>query len=139
LFVAGWIRRSGDGDLTVRFTPDPFSSNTPPVRKESYGTLVSKAIGCFLYSAAHILFLISDRLCYLIWLNLPHCLKPVTMRCSQSNLSALRLAPWHVASEGLFGFLLLKFNSYHINVPSNAWSTKCELIACMSVQIRSNL
>jgi hypothetical protein len=38
-----------------------------------------------------------------------------------------------------FGYILLKFNSHHINVPSNAWSTKCRLIACMSVQIRSNL
>jgi hypothetical protein len=38
-----------------------------------------------------------------------------------------------------FGLVLLKFNSHHINVPLNAWSTKCRLIACMSVQIRSNL
>jgi hypothetical protein len=38
-----------------------------------------------------------------------------------------------------FGLVLLKFNSHHINVPSNAWSTKCRLIACMSAQIRSNL
>jgi hypothetical protein len=41
--------------------------------------------------------------------------------------------------KGLFGFKRLKFNSRHINVPSNAWSTKCRLIACMSAQIRSNL
>jgi hypothetical protein len=33
----------------------------------------------------------------------------------------------------------LKFNSYHINVLSNAWSTKRRLIAGMSAQIRSNL
>jgi hypothetical protein len=38
-----------------------------------------------------------------------------------------------------FGLVLLKFNSHHINVPSNVWSTKCRLIACMSVQIMSNL
>jgi hypothetical protein len=38
-----------------------------------------------------------------------------------------------------FGLEVLKFNSHHINVPSNAWSTKCRLIICMSVQIRSNL
>jgi hypothetical protein len=43
------------------------------------------------------------------------------------------------ANKGLLGFILLKFNSHHINVPSNVWSTKCRLIACMSVQIRSNL
>jgi hypothetical protein len=36
-------------------------------------------------------------------------------------------------------FNALKFNSHHINVPSNAWSTKYRLIACMSAQIRSNL
>jgi hypothetical protein len=41
--------------------------------------------------------------------------------------------------KGLFGFILLKFNSHHINVPLNACSTKCRLIVCMSVQIRSNL
>jgi hypothetical protein len=41
--------------------------------------------------------------------------------------------------KGLFGFNGLKFNSHHINIPSNAWSTKCRLIACMSTQIRSNL
>jgi hypothetical protein len=35
--------------------------------------------------------------------------------------------------------LLLKFNFHHINIPSNALSTKCRLIACMSIQIRSNL
>jgi hypothetical protein len=43
------------------------------------------------------------------------------------------------SSKGLFGFQELKFNSHHINVPSNVWSTKCRLIACMSAQIRSNL
>jgi hypothetical protein len=42
-------------------------------------------------------------------------------------------------SKGLFGFQVLKFNSHHINVPSNAWSTKVRLIACMSAHIRSNL
>jgi hypothetical protein len=41
--------------------------------------------------------------------------------------------------KGLFGWNALKFNSHHINVPSNVWSTKCRLIACMSTQIRSNL
>jgi hypothetical protein len=41
--------------------------------------------------------------------------------------------------QSLFGYVWLKFNSHHINVPSNAWSTKCRLIACMSTQIRSNL
>jgi hypothetical protein len=39
----------------------------------------------------------------------------------------------------LVTFFLLKFNFHHINVPSNVWSTKCRLIACMSIQIRSNL
>jgi hypothetical protein len=38
-----------------------------------------------------------------------------------------------------FGLEELKFNSHHINVPSNAWSTKCRLIVCMSAHIRSNL
>jgi hypothetical protein len=38
-----------------------------------------------------------------------------------------------------FGLSVLKFNSHHINVLSNAWSTKCRLIACMSAKIRSNL
>jgi hypothetical protein len=42
-------------------------------------------------------------------------------------------------TKGLFGYVLLKFNFHHINVFSNAWSTKCRLIACMSIQIRSNL
>jgi hypothetical protein len=41
--------------------------------------------------------------------------------------------------KGLFGLKLLKFNSHYINILSNAWSTKCRLIACMSAQIRSNL
>jgi hypothetical protein len=40
---------------------------------------------------------------------------------------------------GPFGLEQLKFNSHHINVPSNAWSIKCRLITCISVQIRSNL
>jgi hypothetical protein len=38
-----------------------------------------------------------------------------------------------------FGLGVLKFNSHHINVLSNAWSNKCRLIACMSAHIRSNL
>jgi hypothetical protein len=29
----------------------------------------------------------------------------------------------------LFGFKVLKFNSHHINVTANIWSTKCILIA----------
>jgi hypothetical protein len=41
--------------------------------------------------------------------------------------------------KGVFGYGLLKFNTHHINVPSNVWSTKCRLIAYMSAQIRSNL
>jgi hypothetical protein len=42
-------------------------------------------------------------------------------------------------SKAPFGLILLKFNSHHINVSLNTWSTKCRLIACMSAQIRSNL
>jgi hypothetical protein len=42
-------------------------------------------------------------------------------------------------SKAPFGLEELNFNSHHINVPSNAWSTKYRLIACMSVQITSNL
>jgi hypothetical protein len=38
-----------------------------------------------------------------------------------------------------FGLEELKFNSHHINIPSNTWSTKYGLITCMSAQIRSNL
>jgi hypothetical protein len=38
-----------------------------------------------------------------------------------------------------FGYHVLKFNSHHINIAVNAWSTKCRLIACMSTQIMSNL
>jgi hypothetical protein len=38
-----------------------------------------------------------------------------------------------------FSYNVLKFNSHHINVVVNAWSTKCRLIVCMSTQIRSNL
>jgi hypothetical protein len=34
---------------------------------------------------------------------------------------------------------MLKFNSRHINITANAWSTKCRLIACMSTQLKSNL
>jgi hypothetical protein len=43
-------------------------------------------------------------------------------------------APWEAKT-----LHKLKFNSHHINVVANAWSTKCKLIACMSAQIRSNL
>jgi hypothetical protein len=43
---------------------------------------------------------------------------------------------WHIATGYCLG--VLKFNSHHINVPLNAWSTKCRLTACMSAQIRSN-
>jgi hypothetical protein len=42
-------------------------------------------------------------------------------------------------SQAPFGLKELKFNSHHINVLSNAWSTKCRLIVCISAQIRSNL
>jgi hypothetical protein len=45
----------------------------------------------------------------------------------------------HYWTKGLFGFNVLKFNSHHINVPSNTLSTKYRLIACISTQIRSNL
>jgi hypothetical protein len=38
-----------------------------------------------------------------------------------------------------FGSEELKFNSHHINIFSNTWSTKCRIIACMSAQIKSNL
>jgi hypothetical protein len=59
------------------------------------------------------------------------------------SVSILYLIDWFLnprkRSEALFGLEELKFNSHHINVPSNAWSTKCRLIACMSAQIRSNL
>jgi hypothetical protein len=41
--------------------------------------------------------------------------------------------------QGLFGFHRLKFNSHHINVAANVWSTKYRLIVYMSAQIRSNL
>jgi hypothetical protein len=51
--------------------------------------------------------------------------------------AALQLA--FQSFKGLFGYVSLKFNSHHINVSSNAWSTKCRLIACMLTQIRSNL
>jgi hypothetical protein len=56
--------------------------------------------------------------------------KLIDTQCPVSRLSR---------AKGLFGFNLLKFNSDHINVPLNVWSTKCRLIACMSAQIRSNL
>jgi ribosomal protein L39E len=55
------------------------------------------------------------------------------------NLNNFHWIRYRIRALGLFGLKLLKFNSYHINVPSNAWSTKCRLIACMSAQIRSNL
>jgi hypothetical protein len=42
-------------------------------------------------------------------------------------------------AKGLFGWYELKFNFHHINVLSNALSTKYRLIAYMSAQIRSNL
>jgi hypothetical protein len=61
---------------------------------------------------------------------------------SRHHISAtkniLKSQNWN-ACKGLFGLHQLKFNSHHINVPSNAWNTKCRLIACMSAQIRSNL
>jgi hypothetical protein len=37
-----------------------------------------------------------------------------------------------INQSAMFGLVLLKFNSHHINVPLNVWSTKCRLIACMS-------
>jgi hypothetical protein len=59
---------------------------------------------------------------------------------SHSVLATLSHSRGHCnRSKGVFGYGLLKFNTHHINVPSNAWSTKCRLIACMSAQIRSNL
>jgi hypothetical protein len=36
-------------------------------------------------------------------------------------------------------FNSLKFNFHHINIFSNACSTKCRLIVCMLAQIMSNL
>jgi hypothetical protein len=36
-------------------------------------------------------------------------------------------------SKALFDLQMLKFNSHHINVAVNAWSTKCRLIAYMLV------
>jgi hypothetical protein len=47
--------------------------------------------------------------------------------------------PGRRGAKALFGFKTLKFNSHHINVAVNTWSTKCRLIACMSAQIKSNL
>jgi hypothetical protein len=44
-----------------------------------------------------------------------------------------------IVTKALFGFHMLKFNSHHINVEANAWSTKCRLIACMLAHIRNNL
>jgi hypothetical protein len=38
-----------------------------------------------------------------------------------------------------FSYNVLKFNSHHINIAVNTWITKCRLIACMSIHIRSNL
>jgi hypothetical protein len=59
-------------------------------------------------------------------------------RSSHHRLSASYWSSLLIA-KGPFGFKLLKFNSHHINVPSNARSTKYRLIACMSAQTRSNL
>jgi hypothetical protein len=51
---------------------------------------------------------------------------------------AVHFSPF-LETKAPFGLKELKFNSHHIDVLSNAWSTKCRLIACMSAQIRSNL
>jgi hypothetical protein len=55
------------------------------------------------------------------------CMEAVNMKELQRLLGCLVLR-----TKGLFGFILLKFNSHHINVSLNAWSTKYRLIACMS-------
>jgi hypothetical protein len=58
----------------------------------------------------------------------------------RSYTLASYLVPHHRhLAKALFGFWIIQFNSHHINVAANAWSTKCRLIACMSAQIRSNL
>jgi hypothetical protein len=59
-------------------------------------------------------------------------------RCSGRRGEAPRVEDGALL-DSLFGFNVLKFNSHHINVSSNVWSTKCRLITCMSTQIRSNL
>jgi hypothetical protein len=56
---------------------------------------------------------------------------------AMTSRDAMFIVPF--ATQAPFGLVSLKFNSHHINVPSNAWSTKCRLIVCMSAQIRSNL
>jgi hypothetical protein len=44
-----------------------------------------------------------------------------------------------VEELGPFGLSGLKFNSHHINILLNIWSTKYRLITCMSAQIMINL
>jgi LytS/YehU family sensor histidine kinase len=44
-----------------------------------------------------------------------------------------------LVTKALIRLSRLKFNSHHINVAINTWSTKCRLIADISAQIRSNL
>jgi hypothetical protein len=58
---------------------------------------------------------------------------------SQANKQGDQCAADASKLKGPFGLSLLKFNSHHINIFSNAWSIKCRLITCISTQIRSNL
>jgi hypothetical protein len=76
--------------------------------------------------------------------HLPKCSVPAV--CVQLRERENSTRRWDSASDLAWkqrtlrpGWSTLKFNSHHINVPSNTWSTKCRLIVCMSAQIRSNL
>jgi hypothetical protein len=64
---------------------------------------------------------------------------PPTPSLYQRSGVRVRTSSLQPQTKGLFGLQELKFNSHHINVPSNTWSTKYRLIACMLAQIRSNL
>jgi hypothetical protein len=70
------------------------------------------------------------------------------LACRPTNGSdgTLRMVVWKAVKachqkvfKAPFGFRLLKFNSHHINVPLNVWSTKCRLIVCISAHMSSNL
>jgi hypothetical protein len=94
---------------------------------------------------------LSLRLCRSLWIRSNVCsdAQLAIAHEKREGIGALQFAGLQQASKqtnetmpvsnGMFGYVLLKFNSHHINVFSNAWSTKCKLIVCMSVQIRSNL
>jgi hypothetical protein len=93
------------------------------------------------YSVQHQFCTHSERQCTYCVVRQPQpqfqCLRGFYLQAVRTR--AFGCGPLLITAKGMFGYVLLKFNSHHINVFLNTWSTKCRLIACMSTQIMSNL